>query len=69
MEECKVHLGVATIFINQVRLVLWDSSGITMELNLFHGIQMDCSMESMMSIKYEIGWGLSQHSFHGFHTE
>ena len=32
-------LDVATIFINQIRLFLWHSSRITMELNLFHGIQ------------------------------
>ena len=38
----------ATIFGNQIMLFLWHSSGITMELNLFHGIHMDCSMESMV---------------------
>ena len=26
-------------------------------------------MESMVSMEQEIGWGLSQHSFHGFHME
>ena len=26
-------------------------------------------MESMMSMEEEIGWGLSQHLFHGFHME
>ena len=50
---CEVHssiLDVATIFGNQIRLFLWDSSGITMELNLFHGIHMDCSMESKVDM-------------------
>ena len=32
-------LDVVTIFGNKIWLFLWDSSGITMELNLFHGIQ------------------------------
>ena len=43
-------LDVTTIFINQIRLFLWDSSGNSMELNLFHGIHMECSMESKVDM-------------------
>ena len=40
-------IDVATILGNKIGLFPWDSSRITMELNLFHGIHMDCSTESM----------------------
>ena len=53
-------LNVVTIFCNQIRLFLWDSSGISMELNLFHGIHMDCSMESC-GIHVDSIWNWSVH--------
>ena len=77
-------LDVVTIFGNQIWLFLWDSSRITMELNhgiqggyacIPDGIHMEWiipssfHIESMMSMELEIGWGLSQHPFYGFHME
>ena len=43
--EGSIH-DIGTIFDNQIKLFVGISSGNFMELDLFHGIHLGCSMES-----------------------